>query len=250
MGMQALLRKVAHNRALLHLVYPPQCLSCGARVTTDFGLCADCWRDTPFISGLACTKCGTPLPGDDAAAEVLCDDCLTIARPWGHGRAALLYKDNARKLVLALKHGDRIDLAGPVASWMTRAAQPLLLPGMLVAPIPLHWLRLLKRRYNQAALLSAGVAKLSGLEHCPDLLRRRRNTGTQDGRDRDGRFSNMTDALIVPPNRAARVEGRHILLVDDVMTSGATLASAAEACIAAGATGISVLVMARVAKDA
>lgn len=237
-------------QALLHLIYPPQCLSCDARVTTDFGLCGTCWRDTPFITGLVCTKCGTPLPGEDRAVEVLCDDCLLIARPWANGRAALLYKDNARNLVLSLKHGDRIDLAKPAAQWLYRAAQPILQPGMLVAPVPLHWLRLVRRRYNQAALLSAGVAKLAGLDHCPDLLQRRRNTGSQDGLTRDGRFANMSAALTLHPRRGPLVEGRHVLLVDDVMTSGATLAAGAEACVAAGAIGVSVLVMARVAKEA
>ena len=237
-------------QALLQAIYPPQCLTCDALVTTDFGLCADCWRGTPFVSGLTCTKCGTPLPGDDDAAEVLCDDCLNIARPWSKGRAALLYQDNARKLVLALKHGDRIDLARPAAVWMEQAARPILKPGMLLAPVPLHWLRLFRRRYNQAALLSAAVASLAGLDHCPDLLQRRRNTGSQDGLNRDGRFANMTDALSAHPRRAAQIAGRHILLVDDVMTSGATLASAAEACLAQGAADVSVLVMARVVKEA
>jgi len=236
-------------QALLHMVYPPQCLSCDARVTTDFGLCGDCWRDTPFIIGLTCSKCGTPLPGDDADTGVLCDDCITTARPWGQGRAALLYKDNARKLVLSFKHGDRIDLARPAAIWMHRAAAPLLRPGMLVAPVPLHWMRLLKRRYNQAGLLSAAVAKMANLDHIPDLLQRRRSTGSQDDRSREGRFANMSGALTAHPRHAARIEGRHILLVDDVMTSGATLASAAEACIAQGAAEISVLVLARVTKD-
>ena len=235
-------------QALLHLIYPPHCLTCDALVTSDFGLCATCWRDTPFITGLTCTKCGIPLMGDDDGAEVLCDDCLLVARPWSNGRAAMLYQDNGRKLVLALKHGDRQDLARPAASWMHRAAGAMLHPGMLIAPIPLHWRRLFKRRYNQAALLSAGIARLAKLDHCPDLLQRRRNTGTQDGRNRDGRFANMADALTVHPRRAARIEGRHILLVDDVMTSGATFASAAEACLAAGAAGISVLALARVAK--
>ena len=237
-------------QALLQVIYPPRCLTCDARVTDDFGLCATCWRDTQFITGLTCAKCGTNLPGEDDAVEVLCDDCLTIARPWGQGRAAMLYQGNGRNLVLALKHGDRIDLAGPASVWMVRAAGPMLKPGMLVAPVPLHWLRLVKRRYNQAALLSRGVARLARLDHCPDLLQRRRNTGSQDGLTRDGRFANIADALTVHPRRARLVEGRHILLVDDVMTSGATLAAAAEACIAAGAKGISVLVMARVAKDA
>ncbi len=236
-------------QALLHTIYPPQCLTCDAQVTTDFGLCVDCWRDTAFITGLTCSKCGTPLPGDDDAEDVLCDDCLTIARPWAKGRAALLYQDNARKLVLALKHGDRIDLARPVAQWMARVAQPIIEPHMLVAPIPLHWLRLIKRRYNQAALLSGAVARIAGLDHCPDLLQRRRSTGSQDGLTRDGRFANMADAITPHPRRAKLIGGRHVMLVDDVMTSGATLASAAEACMAAGASGVSVLVMARVAKD-
>ena len=236
-------------QALLQLVYPPQCLSCGVRVSSDFGLCGDCWRETPFIAGLVCQTCGVPLPGEDDAV-VHCDDCLTIARPWSAGRAALLYKDNGRKLVLALKHGDRLDLARPVSEWMMRAAAPMLKPGMLVAPIPLHWLRLIKRRYNQAGLLSARIARMAGLDHCPDLLQRKHSTGSQDGRSRDDRFANMTGALTLHPRQAARVEGRHVLLVDDVMTSGATLAAGAEACLAAGAIGISVLVMARVAKDA
>jgi ComF family protein len=234
---------------LLHVIYPPQCLTCDARVTTDFGLCGACWRETPFIAGLVCHKCGTPLPGTDDDLQALCDDCLGLARPWSQGRAALLYKDNARRMVLALKHGDRLDLARPAADWMLRAAKPMLLPGMLVAPIPLHWTRLLKRRYNQAALLSRAIARAVGLDHCPDLLIRPRNTHSQEGRSRDARFANMDTALAAHPRRAARIEGRHILLIDDVMTSGATFAAAAEACIAQGAIGISVLALARVAKD-
>lgn len=237
-------------QAALHLIYPPQCLTCDARVTTDFGLCGACWRETPFIAGLVCDHCGVPLPGEDTGKPEYCDDCLTLARPWSQGRAALLYKANARRIVLALKHGDRLDLARPASQWLHRAAAPMIQPGMIVAPIPLHWLRLIKRRYNQAALLSAAVAKLADLDHCPDLLIRRRFTGSQEGRSRDGRFANMQDALALHPRRANRVDGQHVLLVDDVMTSGATFAAAAEACLAGGAKAISVLALARVAKDA
>ena len=237
-------------QAVLHLLYPPQCLNCDALVTTDFGLCGHCWRETPFISGTVCDRCGTPLPGQDTGKPEYCDDCLTIARPWLRGRAALLYRDNGRNLTLALKHGDRMDLARPAAQWMLRAAQPLLEPGMLVAPVPLHWLRLLRRRYNQSSLLSSRIAQAARLDHCPDLLIRRRATPTQEGRDRQGRFANVSAALSLHPRRAGRAAGRHVLLVDDVMTSGATLAAAAEACIAGGASAVSVLVLARVAKDA
>jgi predicted amidophosphoribosyltransferase len=236
-------------RPALQAIYPPQCLTCDAQVTTDFGLCGPCWRDTAFISSLVCDSCGTPLPGDDPGHRVLCDDCLIIARPWDRGRAALLYKGNGRKLVLALKHADRTDLARPAADWMARTAAPLLAPGMVVAPVPLHWLRLFTRRYNQAALLSAAIARVADLQHIPDLLLRKRNTRSQEGRDRDGRFRNVEGALRLHPRHAAAIAGRPVLLVDDVMTSGATLAAAADACRAVGAGPISVVVLARVAKD-
>ncbi len=237
-------------QAALHLIYPPRCLSCDALVTTDFGLCGHCWRETPFISGLVCDRCGTPLPGQDSGQPEYCDDCLTIARPWNRGRAALLYRDNARRMVLQLKHGDRLDLAGPLAGWLLRAVQPILEPGMLVAPVPLHWMRLFRRRYNQSALVSARLARNAGLDHCPDLLIRRRATPSQEGRDRMGRFANLDGALALHPRRAGQVKGRHVLLIDDVMTSGATFAAAAEACLASGATAVSVAALARVAKDA
>jgi predicted amidophosphoribosyltransferase len=237
-------------QAALRLIYPPQCLTCDALVTSDFGLCGPCWRETPFITGLVCDLCGQPLPGEDPGQAVHCDDCLLIARPWVQGRAAVLYRDNGRKMVLGLKHGDRLDLVKPAAGWMARAAAPLVRPDMIVVPVPLHWTRLLLRRFNQAALLSREVARASGLAHCPDLLTRRRNTGSQEGRDRDARFRNLSGALNVNRRRGARIAGRPVLLVDDVMTSGATLAAATEACLASGATGVFILVLARVAKDA
>jgi ComF family protein len=232
----------------IHLIYPPQCIACGALVASDFGLCPECWRDTPFIAGLVCTQCGTPLPGDAAAGEeVLCDDCLVLARPWKAGRAAVLYGGKAKDLVLALKHGDRMDIARPVADWMLRAGREIVVPGMLVAPVPLYWRRLFSRRYNQAALLSGRIARVAKLDHCPDLIQRVRQTQSQDGRTREGRFENIAGAFHLHPRRA--VTGRDVLLVDDVMTSGATLAAAAEVCLGGGARSVSVLVMARVTKD-
>ncbi|MCU0829130.1 MAG: ComF family protein [Tabrizicola sp.] len=236
-------------QAVLHVLYPPQCISCGEPVTSDFGLCADCWLETPFIAGLVCDRCGTPLPGTDPGELAVCDDCMTIARPWGQGRAALMYRDNARSLILAFKHGDRMDLARPAAVWLKKSAQPMLRPGLLAVPVPLHWLRLVKRRYNQAALLSKALAGLAGLDHCPDALIRCRTTGTQEGRTRDDRFRNLADAFRVPKPREAVVRGRDVLLIDDVMTSGATFAAATEALFQAGARSVDVLCLARVAKD-
>lgn len=240
----------AGMQSALQLLFPPQCLGCGAPVASDFGLCADCWRDTPFIAGPVCDLCGIPLPGAVEGQGDCCDDCRTIARPWARGRAAMLYQGTARKLILGLKHGDRLELARPAAAWMMRAARPILAPEMVVAPVPLYWTRLVRRRYNQSALLSGELARAAVLDHCPDLLVRTRRTATQDGRDREARFLNMSGAIRVHPKRRRHLAGRPVLLIDDVMTSGATLAAAADACLAAGAISVSVLALARVAKDA
>lgn len=234
----------------LHLMFPPRCIACGEGVCSDFGLCPSCWRDTPFAAGLVCDKCGVPLPGEDEGKPEFCDDCLTIARPWQRGRAALIYKGAARRMVLAFKHGDRLDLRRPMAAWLMRAAAPMVEPGMLAAPVPLHRLRLIKRRYNQSALLSGAVAVAAGLDHVPDLLQRTRATPSQEGLHRDDRFANMAGAVRVNPRREDLLAGRAVLLVDDVMTSGATFAACAEVCLAAGAANVSVLALARVAKDA
>ncbi|WP_353473474.1 ComF family protein [Salipiger sp. H15] len=234
-------------RGALRLVYPPRCLICGGLVESDHGLCGPCWRDTPFLGGLGCDLCGAPLPGSSDVAE-LCDECRAQGRPWEKGRAALLYRDNGRQLVLMLKHADRTDIARPAARWMARGLRGIT-EGALVVPVPLHLRRHLRRRYNQSALLGAALAGELGLDHVPDALRRCRATPSLDGKGRDERFA-VLDGAILPTSRGAAVlSGRDVLLVDDVMTSGATLSAASRACKAAGAAQVVVGVLARVAKD-
>lgn len=236
-------------QSVIRAVYPPQCVSCGGLTEAEFGLCGPCWRDAHFIGGLTCDHCGVPLPGDGRGEQVLCDDCLRIARPWAQGRAVFLYRDTGRSLVLALKHGDRTDLARSAGAWMATAAGPLIRDGMVVVPVPLHRLRLLRRRYNQAALLAQRLAQVAGLAIVPDALIRRRRTRPLEGHTREARFAALDGAIAVHPRRAAAIAGRPVLLVDDVMTSGATLTAATEALHAAGATEVCVQVLARVAKD-
>lgn len=244
--------KLAHIQSAIRLVYPPRCTFCGGLVDSDFGLCGPCWRDTPFIAGQLCNLCGVSLPaGPDAPDDVLtCDECISVARPWGRGRAALMYKDNGRRMVLMLKHGDRHDVAGPAALWLARAAQPLLKPDTLVVPVPLHWLRLLRRRYNQAVVLARAFVREVNCPMCPDLLIRPRATPSLGGLGREERFAALSGAIKVHPRRGHHIVGRDILLVDDVMTTGATLAVAAEACFAGGAASVNILTLARAAKDA
>ncbi len=232
----------------LSLLYPPQCVSCGDLVDTDFGLCGACWRHTPFIEGLVCDLCGCPLPGEGDGEVVHCDDCMQTDRPWSHGRSALIYKANARRIVLSLKHGDRTDLARPAAGWMARAVKPILQEEAVFVPIPSHWTRLFQRRYNQAAELAKALSGRLGMGYMPDALIRPRRTQVHDGLSSDDRFSNMQDAIRPHPKRGALIAGRDIVLVDDVMTSGATFTAAARACHTADARSVCVLSLARVVK--
>ncbi len=232
---------------LVRIAFPPLCLSCGAIVEDEGGLCATCWRAMPFITGLTCETCGVPLPGESDRAE-RCDDCLVIARPWQTGVAAFLYKDTGRRMILSLKHGDRVELARPAAKWLC-ARLPRMDRETLILPVPVHWKRRISRRYNQAALIALALGREKGLEVAPLALRRPKATPIQDGLSRDERFRNLQGAITVAPDWRARIKDRPVLIVDDVMTSGATLAAAADTAVGAGATRVDMAVVARVAKD-
>lgn len=237
-------------QSVIRAIYPAQCIACDELTAVEFGLCAACWRDTPFISGLVCDACGTPLPGDEGGDAVHCDDCMTVARPWSRGRAAFGYAATGRRLVLGLKHGDRTDLAQAAGPWLARAAGILVQDDTVVVPVPLHWTRLLRRRYNQAALLAQSLGRVIDRPCIPDALLRTRRTQSLDGHGREARFEALQDAIAVHPRRGRLIAGKSVLLVDDVMTSGATFAAATEACRAAGAAQVCVLALARVAKEA
>ncbi|MGA0616766.1 double zinc ribbon domain-containing protein [Paracoccus sp. KR1-242] len=250
----------AHNRGLrglmkgaLRLVYPPQCLCCAKPVSDEGGLCPDCWAEAQFISGTCCTRCGAPLPGagleEDEDSLIVCDDCLHLPRPWLRGRAALVYRGTGRKLALMLKHGDRPDLAPALGDWVARAADPLIRPDMVIVPVPVHLRRLARRKYNQAALLSERVARVHHLTHLPHALLRRRDTPMQDHGTVGDRFANVAQSMQVASRAAPMIEGRAVLLVDDVMASGATLAEAAGVLRDAGSGPVSVVVLARAVKD-
>jgi len=238
-------------QSLIKMLYPPQCVMCDALTDVDFALCGPCWAETPFIDGLCCNGCGAPLPGQGEAEEgVLCDDCMVIARPWSRGRSAMIYKDKARRFVLALKHGDRTDLVRAAGPWLARAAGDMIAPDSILVPVPLHRFRLLKRKFNQSALLAQQVAKVTGAQYLPDALVRNKSTASLDGHTRDQRFDALADAIGPHPKRIKDIAGRKIVVIDDVMTSGATLAACTEALFSAGADDVCVLALARTVKDA
>ncbi|SEL02688.1 comF family protein [Pacificibacter marinus] len=191
--------------------------------------------------------CATPLIGEVEAGD-LCDSCRSSPRLWGRARAAMLYDGNAKSIVLRLKHADRMDLARPVGKWLAEAARPLVEPNTIVAPVPLHWFRGLRRRYNQSILLSRRVSNLLDIDHCPDMLQRRLATRKLDGMNAKERSAVVSGAITLRARCRQKIEGRPVLLIDDVMTTGATLTECTKACLAGGASQVSVAVLARVAK--
>lgn len=241
---------LAQLQTAVTLIYPPRCITCGDMVESDFGLCGPCWRDTSFLGGVICDGCGVPLTPGGQGDLHHCDACMQATRPWIQGRAAVLYRDNGRKLVLALKHGDRQEMARPAGLWMANMVRGQVSEDTLVVPVPLHWTRLLKRRYNQSALLAKSVAKELDLPWCPDALARVRRTSSLEGLSRDARFETLEKAITPHPKRGAKLRDRPILLIDDVMASGATLMACTHACLEAGSGSVRVLTLARAAKEA
>lgn len=235
-------------QSILRYIYPSQCLTCSALVESEMGLCGACWRKTPFIHGLTCKSCGVALPGTDDGEDVQCNDCMTIDRPWRRGVAAVMYQDHARHIVLGLKYADRTDLARPLAGWISRKIGTVS-DGTCIVPVPMHWRRRVGRRYNQAALLAQHIARDFGVPYLPDALLRPQATAPLDRVSPQARFVQMKNAILPNPKQAHRLSGRAVIVVDDVMTSGATLSACTRACFEAGARQVDIAVLARVAKD-
>lgn len=235
----------------LNALYPPQCLGCKSRVESTHALCGPCRGETIFIHGLVCDRCGLPLPGDGTPdADTLCDDCLRVARPWSRGRATLVYSGMGRHMVLALKHGDRQDIVAPAARWMARISAPVLDADPVIVPVPLHLTRLIRRRFNQSALLASALGQTTGHDTCLGALTRTRRTPSLEGKSREARFAILSQTIAPHPRHGQHLRNRRVLIVDDVMTSGATLAACTEAAFQAGASDVCIAVLARVAKDA
>lgn len=238
------------GRAALDVLLPPQCLTCDAQVDAPGQLCAECFGRTAFITDPCCGRCGAPFEaaGQDAryrAAALTCGKCQEQPPPWGRARAALRYDDQTRRIVLPFKYGDRTEIAKALAPHMARAGSALLRGADVLVPVPLHRLRLLSRRYNQAALLAQALSRLSGRPAALDALRRTRATQQLAHMSPKSRDAEVAGAFAVRPRRLARIEGAQVLLIDDVLTSGATAAACARALLAAGAAGVDLLVAAR-----
>ena len=232
--------------ALLNTIYPPQCIGCRAATGEPSTLCPRCWSSIRFIERPFCERLGTPFE-IDLGGPLLSPQAIAEPPVFERARSAVLYDGLGRALVHRLKYGDRHDLALAMARLMQQAGRDVLAEANLIIPVPLHWTRLLQRRFNQAAILSRTLAGLTGLKEASDVLVRVKRTRPQYGLTRAERQLNLQGALRIKDGRAAMVEGRRILLVDDVMTTSSTANAAARALLKAKAAQVDVLTFARVA---
>ena len=198
-----------------------------------------------FLSAPQCYACGVPFPFD-VGVQALCVACTGSHPPYENARSALIYDDASRGMILAYKQGDRTDLAPALTRMMMRPGAFLLERAEIVAPIPLHWTRLMSRRYNQAGLLSNRLAKIGRTRSVPDLLMWTKRTGSQGGKSSAGRRRNVKGAFALQQRYKGMLMGKRVLLVDDVLTTGATIETAARVLIKGGASAVDVLTIARV----
>lgn len=230
----------AFGARLIDAIYPPA-------GSDALGLEAERWARLHFLDNEGCAMCARPFAnGLWLGVGGLCDACTQTPFPFARTRAACLYDEASRDLILAFKHGDRLDLAPMLSRWLERAGRDLLMEADLIVPVPLHPSRLRHRRYNQAAELARPVARRLNRIYAPDLLRRIKAT-SQAGKGAEARWRAVRDAFAAPERAKALVAGKRIVLVDDVFTTGATLKACAQTLLKAGAASVEVCVLARAA---
>lgn len=236
------------GRAVLDLVLPPLCLKCRTLVSDPHSLCGECWSKLSFLAEPMCACCGLPFP-HALGSGVKCAACMARPPTFARARSALVYDDESRTLILPFKHGDRLEAARVFARWMSGAAGDLLAETDVVMPVPLHWRRLLKRRYNQAAVLATLIGARSQIRVDTSTLTRPLPTLSQgEMPSARARLRNVARAFAVRDASRPSLSGRRVLLVDDVLTTGATLNACAKALLRAGAGNVSAVTLARVVR--
>ena len=228
----------------LDTALPRLCPACRDLIT-DRGVCPACWSKLGFISAPYCPRLGIPFAYDPGPG-ILSMQAIADPPAYSRARAAVRYDDVAAKLVHAFKYGDRLDLSPLMGGWMVRAGKELFAGADALVPVPLHWRRLWARRFNQSALLAKAISQIDGVPIAENALKRVKPTAQQVGLSQAERASNVQGAFRVPPEGRAEVKGRRLILIDDVLTSGATADACARSLLRAGASNVDVIVFARV----
>ncbi len=232
-------------RALADFLLPPQCAGCGEVIEAPGALCASCWSRIDFIAEPFCDRLGIPFPFE-AGEGALSAQAVAAPPAYARARAVARYDDMARRLVHNLKYKDRLECAPLMGEWMLRAGAGLVAGSDYIAPVPLYRARLWRRRFNQAALLAGRISALGEVRLSEDMLGRIRSTRSQVGLNMAERQRNVAGAFAVAPKWRGAVKGANVLLVDDVITTGATIEACTKALLRAGAAEVNVLAFARV----
>lgn len=238
----------AAARVALDLVLPPLCLKCRAPVGEPQSVCATCWNELRFLSAPHCEQCGLPFP-HDLGAGVKCAACIAQPPPFAKSRAALAYDDASRDLILGFKHADRLEATPLFGRWLATAGRDAFADADVLVPIPLHWRRLAARRYNQAALLAHALGARARVPVDTGLLLRTKATPSQgEMPSARARAKNVVRAFAMAEGAGTKIAGRSVALVDDVLTTGATVGACAKVLLKAGAASVSVVTLARVVR--
>ncbi len=234
------------QEAVMKTIYPPICVICRKSIDEAGHLCPDCWSQIHFLDGPICYQCGVPFDYP-MFEDALCAACHASPPAYSRARAVFIYNDASKALVLALKHGDRTDLVPILSQWLSRKAADLRMSDSLLVPVPLHWRRRWSRQFNQSAELARGVHRTTGIDLSLFALERHVHGPSQGALTRRARQENVAGVFRVRPPETDTLEGRHVILIDDVLTTGATANACARALAKAGAGQVDVLTLARVA---
>lgn len=234
---------------LVDAILPPLCAGCRVPVDRAHGICGTCWSEISFIEPPICDRLGTPFAHDPGGRV---DSTLAVSKPpvFDRARAVARHDGLAREIVHSLKYGDRLETTRLMARLMQRAGAELIADADLIVPVPLHWRRMLGRRFNQSAELARVLARHTDIRYAPEILLRKRSTRQQVGLTAKQRQANVRSAFVVPDEMIAKVSGQHVLLIDDVLTTGATVDAAAKSLQRAGASAVDILVFTRVVGEA
>lgn len=235
------------SEAIFDLILPPRCFGCGDLTYDHHTFCSTCWNGCTFLSTPWCTLCGWPFPYE-TPDQTLCPSCHRLPPLFAQCRSALAYSEGSRRFILKFKQGDGTYLAPGLSRLMIRVGQDLLANTDLLIPIPLHWVRLFMRQYNQATLLSKNISHQTNIPTYTDILQRHRQTSKQGHQSRKDRYTNIRGAFHIPVKKTPLIEGQRITLVDDVFTTGATVTECARVLLNEGAKEVRVLTLARVIK--
>lgn len=233
------------RQSVMDFILPPLCLACDTRVDRLHTLCPACWGKTHFITPPCCVTCGMPFDVP-VEGDAECAHCIAHPPHFKHARASMMYDEASKPLILGFKHGDRTYMAQAMGQWMMQAGQDLWAGTDYLIPVPLHRWRLFERRYNQAALMAQAIAKLVNKSALTDGLMRIRRTAPQGHMNRTERAKNVKGAFAIHPSHQKILQGKSVTLIDDVLTTGATLNECADVLLKGGVAQVNVVTLARV----